>query len=336
MFNVFTQFMKSAVSLSLVIMLFSASSSYAKAPSNEELHQMIMGMKDKLDKLEVANQGLKKQLGVALNKIEGRTYASLDPQHSNGVVPASARRDLSPIKAVARNVKQVPQVSKNGGKHELAMRTQTERTPSKYYAALNLEYTIPENVTVESGGNTGDASLADGIGFGLAIGHRYNDKFRAEIELSRRSFELQNITPTSGGNARTLSGQLDIYAAMINGYYDITDQANLYFKNAAFRPYIGAGIGPAYLVANDVAASLNPTNVILDRQTTVPNTASIWLPAGQLMAGLSFPMTNVFEIDIGYKYLLMGDITGTVDGASGDSSVLRSHSLKLGMRYNLN
>ena len=122
MFNVFTQFMKSAVSLSLVIMLFSASSSYAKAPSNEELHRMILGMKDKLNKLEVANQGLKKQLGVALNKIEGQTtYASLSPQYSNGVVPTSAHRSLSPIKAIIRNVKQVPQVAKNGEKHELAI-----------------------------------------------------------------------------------------------------------------------------------------------------------------------------------------------------------------------
>ena len=122
MLNTISQFMKTVVSLSLVIMLFSASSSYAKAPSNEELHQMIMGMKDKLDKLEVANQGLKKQLGVALNKIEGQTtYASLSPQYSNGVVPTSAHRSLSPIKAIIRNVKQVPQVAKNGEKHELAI-----------------------------------------------------------------------------------------------------------------------------------------------------------------------------------------------------------------------
>ena len=57
----------------------------AAAPSNAELHQMILGMMNKLGKLEAENKGLKKQLGVALNMIEGRSFASLSPSASNGV-----------------------------------------------------------------------------------------------------------------------------------------------------------------------------------------------------------------------------------------------------------
>jgi hypothetical protein len=84
-----------------------------------------------------------------------------------------------------------------------------------------------------------DAPLADGIGFGLSVGHKYSDKFRADIELSRRSFELQNITPILGGGSnRSLSGQVDIYSALINGYYNLPDSAKFVFLNSPFKPFL--------------------------------------------------------------------------------------------------
>jgi opacity protein-like surface antigen len=337
MLHIISQLTKSVTALSLIIIVSSASPSYAKAPSNEDLHLMILGMKYKLDKLEVENKGLKKQLNVALNKFEGRAYASLSPaSHGGGAKPQHPAP--TPIKAVVRNERQTPQVAANGKTRETSVAAKPDKKPSKYYAALNLEYAVPENVSVETGGATGDASLADGIGFGISVGHKYNDKFRSDIELSRRSFELQNITPTSGGSARSLSGQVDIYSALVNGYYNLPDSAKFVFLNSPFRPYIGAGIGVTYLRANDVSASLQQTAESggKPQNNTTPENASIWLPAGQLTAGLSFPMTNTLDFDLGYRYFLMGDITGTVNGSSGDSSVLRSHSLKLGARYNFN
>jgi opacity protein-like surface antigen len=202
---------------------------------------------------------------------------------------------------------------------------------------LNLEYAVPENVIVESGGDTGDVSLADGIGFGLSVGHRYSDQFRTDIELSRRSFELQNITPISSGSNRSLSGQIDIYTALLNGYYNLPDSTDLAFFNSPFRPYVGVGVGGAYISANAAAASLDSgesTNSA--RQSTTPTDAFIWLPAGQITAGLSLPISDKLDFDMAYRYFLLGDITGTVAGQSGDSGLLRSHSLKLGMRYNIN
>jgi opacity protein-like surface antigen len=310
-------------------MLF-ASPATAKVPSNAELHQMIVGVMQKMETLQSENRTLKKRLASLR---QGKTYASVGPT----AVPASVRREPSLIKAVVRNVKQAPQVATDGAQVEMAKPSQTERKPSKYYAALNLEYAIPENVSVESNGQTGDASLADGIGFGLSVGHRYNDRFRTDIELSRRSFELQNITSTSGGSNRALSGQIDIYTALLNGYYNLPNSTDLAILNSPVRPYIGVGIGGAYLSANDAAASLDSINAFTaSPQTTTPSDASILLPAGHITAGLSFPISNKLDFDLAYRYFLMGDIAGTVEGQSGDSSVLRSHSLKLGMRYDLN
>jgi hypothetical protein len=80
------------------------SPSQAAAPSNAELHQMILGMMDKLGRLEAENKGLKKQLGVALIKIEGRSFASLSPPEPNVV----GAKPGSPIKAVVLNERQMP------------------------------------------------------------------------------------------------------------------------------------------------------------------------------------------------------------------------------------
>jgi hypothetical protein len=153
MLNVISQLTKSVVSLSLIVIVFSASPSYATVPSNAELRKMIVGVMQKMETLQSENRTLKKQLASLR---QGKTYASLSPT----VVPALVHRESTPIKAGVRNVKQVPQIATNSEKKEAAKRVQTERKPSKSYAALNLEYAVPENVTVESGGGTGEASLA--------------------------------------------------------------------------------------------------------------------------------------------------------------------------------
>jgi opacity protein-like surface antigen len=332
MLKVISLLVNSVVSLSLIVIVFSASPSFATVPSNEELHKMIVGVMQKMETLQSENRTLKKQLASLK---QGKTYASLSPQHSNGVVPASVRRELSPIKAVVRNVKQVPQVATSEEKREPNVVAKPNNKPSKYYASLNLEYAIPEDVSVQSRGTTGDASLADGVGIGLNWGYRFNNNIRGEIEFTRRVHELQNIPTRSNSSSRLLSGQAELYTTMMNGYYDLSNDSVLKLKSGKFWPYIGAGVGATLLRANDVTSSLEATGE-LDNSATRLFNGSIWLPAGQIMAGFTHPISDKLDFDLGYRFFLMGDIAGTVDGQSGDSGVFRSHSLKLGMRYNIN
>jgi hypothetical protein len=122
----------SVVSLSLIVIVFSASPRLATVPSNEELHKMIVGVMQKMETLQSENRTLKKQLASLR---QGKTYASLGRQYSSGVTPASTHRELPPIKAVVRNVKQVPRVVTNGEKVEIAKSSQSDRKPFKYYTA---------------------------------------------------------------------------------------------------------------------------------------------------------------------------------------------------------
>jgi opacity protein-like surface antigen len=332
MLNTISQFMKTVVSLSLVIMLFSASPSYAKAPSNEELHQMILGMKDKLDKLEIENKGLKNQLGVALNKIEGKTYASLSPQHTYGIRPSSAHREPSPIHAVLRNERQVPQVATNGEKVEEAKRTQTDQKPadSDVYARVSIAYSAPEDISAEDqNGSSGIVSLSKKIGFEAAVGKRISNNWRGEFEISHRNFDPISATGLSGNVKKVTvkpAGDVDLYAANFNGYYSFPIFHDM-------SPYIGAGIGLAYLKGNDLttAAFVGDTN-LANRQEPYSN--HFWLPAGNVSAGFTLPLSRRWDVDFGYKFALFGDLSGSRGKNSANSSVLKIHNLNGGLRYN--
>jgi opacity protein-like surface antigen len=58
------------------------------------------------------------------------------------------------------------------------------------------------------------------------------------------------------------------------------------------------------------------------------------VPVAHLSAGLTIPVSDQVDIDIGYKYFLMGDLSGTQRGAKGESQLFRTHSALAGIRYN--
>jgi len=90
----------------LGVAVFAASPAQA-TPSNDDLHKMILGVMNKLDKVESENKALKKQLTVALRKLDGRQYAALSSQGSNGisVKPVSPRSN----ETSARHLRPKPQ-----------------------------------------------------------------------------------------------------------------------------------------------------------------------------------------------------------------------------------
>jgi opacity protein-like surface antigen len=300
--------------LSLGAVLFT-SPTMAKVPSNAELHQMIVGVMAKMETLQSENRTLKKQL-ASLN--QGQTYASVSPT----VIPASVHRESSPIKAVVRSMKWVPQVATNSAKVEVAKRSRD------IYARISVAYSVPENVRADDqNGNGGVVSLSKDIGFEAAVGKRISDEWRTEIEVSARNYNPISATGTSGTvsrNSGEVSGDIDLYAAQLNAYYSLPMYQD-------FAPYIGAGIGVAYLKGNDLTTSSGNDSGFTNRQEAYSN--HFWLPAGNVSAGLTVPLTPRWDVDFGYKFALFGDLSGTRGKNSANSSVLKIHNLNGGLRY---
>ena len=290
---------------------------------------MILDIEYKVKQLEAENQALQKELANLRRKLEEK--------QSVPIKPGSVSKDLAP------STQPVGQTRPNAitPRYEAPPTTETKpiirnpqvsgpfKKPYKYYAGLQLEYAIPEDVEVSSGDKSGRALLADGVGFGVNFGYQLNEIFRGEFGFTRRVHKLQNIIPSD--NSRFLSGQGELYTMMINGYFDVPTELRPQFGEKQVTPYLGFGIGPTYLRAKDVVSS--EFSVDKGSISTRPFSGSIWLPSAQLIAGFNYPLTDRFGFDFGYRYFLLGNIASTVDGQAGASELLRSHSLKLGTRY---
>ncbi|MBU1210596.1 MAG: outer membrane beta-barrel protein [Alphaproteobacteria bacterium] len=116
------------------------------------------------------------------------------------------------------------------------------------------------------------------------------------------------------------------YTLMVNAYYDLGQ-----FRG--FVPYVGAGVGAAYHMVDDVYFTENPhlTNSIEgDKKLSF---------AWSLMAGVAYQVSDRAILDFGYKYIDMGSAhSGRVDSAGYlnpqvDIDDIAAHEFKIGLRY---
>jgi opacity protein-like surface antigen len=309
----FSRYTRALALLSLSVMLF-ASPAKAKVPSNAELHQMIVGVMQKMETLQSENRTLKKQLASLQ---QGKAYASLSPT----IVPASVRRELSPIKAVVRNVKQAPQVATNGEKREAG-----NEESNGLYGRLTVAYSAPNDIELKNERLSGTGSLSESAGFEVAIGKRVDEKWSFEIELARRNYEANRISSSTNGALKVAdpSGDVDVYTAGFNGYYGL----NRFLK---FRPHLGAGLGAAYVKANGIT-TVRQSN-ILGAANNESYNVHAWAPAGNLMAGFTTPIGDGLDLDIGYKFTMIGDLTGSRDNRDGSTDLITINNFSAGLRY---
>ncbi len=121
---------------------------------------------------------------------------------------------------------------------------------------------------------------------GLVFGARIAPQARAEIELSYSSSDVDGtIFGTPGGDSvLDANGNLDATSLILNAWYEFE-------TNGDWRPYVGGGIGYTSVDADvDAAAGISRFN---DSDGGF---------SYQIGFGVTFPVGNSGEIDIGYRY----------------------------------
>lgn len=161
---------------------------------------------------------------------------------------------------------------------------------------------------VDGGGINSSVGHETGIAGVLALGHSYANGLRGEIELGRRTNDVESAGGlTTGGNSSVLSG-------MINGYYDFA-------TGTSVIPYLGAGIGIGRLSMN-----ANPIG------STAINSAGTGL-ALQGIAGLAYPINESWMGTVEYRYFnLQGVDVNTLAGGKVDVDY-DAHTFMVGLRY---
>jgi len=133
-------------------------------------------------------------------------------------------------------------------------------------------------------------------------------------------------TGWTGGPVDPLHTSVTTYTAMVNAYKDLGNYRG-------FVPYVGAGIGIAYNRLGDVSFT---NNQYLTNSIRGNNDISL---AWALMAGVGYQISDRAIIDVGYRYIDMGQISSQRSDTGGfvDPAVkikdLTANEIKIGLRY---
>lgn len=149
-------------------------------------------------------------------------------------------------------------------------------------------------------------------GAAIAVGYDFSKKFdlpvRAELEFAATGATSKDV------NAYGIPAEVEIGAKTLlaNVYWDIANYNG-------FTPYVGAGLGLA--IVNTEAGALGYS--VDDNKTVV---------AGQIGFGCAYAINEMFSVDLGYRYLMMGNGEVEYAGVKLESKNINAHQIMLALR----
>jgi opacity protein-like surface antigen len=190
------------------------------------------------------------------------------------------------------------------------------------YVRLDTGASFSRNAGQDVGSDVGTAAIVGG-----GVGYRFNPYLRGDVTLSYRNGYRIDSSKVMEGLTYSSRGGVDSVVGLANVYVDP-------FRYGIFRPYIGGGVGFARNQIGNVSVSVLDYNGTLDGNTS---TSFAW----QGSAGVGVELTRSVTVDVGYRYLDMGEgVTGShVDFTEWtqdnwkSKGYLRAHELQLGLRY---
>jgi opacity protein-like surface antigen len=164
---------------------------------------------------------------------------------------------------------------------------------------------------------TGTANYELGYGLAAAIGYRWSESVRLELELSHRAAGLDDIV-TSDRGSEEASGRQSSVSAMVNVLFDVGVGQNFY-------PYIGGGIGMANNSWSNVSTPSSPP-FFNDSDKRLQ-----W----QAILGLELPVGERMHWFVDYRFV--GSESNVFNSNPVGSRVagvdFGSHNLMIGVRY---
>ena len=136
------------------------------------------------------------------------------------------------------------------------------------------------------------------VAYGVQAGY-----VRGELELNNSRDIKRNYI------GRMDHFRLYKHSVMANAYFD-------YLTCTPWTPYVGAGIGSAYLKADDGEQAKSVYNL-----------------AWQVMAGLTYDINSHWTLDAGYRYADLGRIRKNSGEGYVAKLTARDHEVMLGVRY---
>lgn len=165
----------------------------------------------------------------------------------------------------------------------------------------------------------------NGYTIGGAVGYNFAGSglpVRAEAEyLYHNQFKYFSKNGTGATSTGEFTSKIDIHTVFANFYYD--------FKtDTAFTPYVGAGLGVAFVNQKVSSTFAGWTPSAHDGDYDATNFA--W----NVGAGVGYSLTDNIIVDLGYRYTNFGDAKAVSNGGvEFKAKDLNAHEALLGLRY---
>ncbi len=202
---------------------------------------------------------------------------------------------------------------------------------------VDMEVSSPLYTQTSVTGSDIDGAWMGEIGAGCGSGSR---GFRADFTLGYRSEQDVSGYKTDRPGFHfpgDLSSKISTLTAMANVYYDFG-----LFRNIV--PYVGVGIGVAHHDLSDISFSLVNTATLAPAPSNNLSGSTETNFAWSLMAGAAYQISERAVLDVGYRYINLGDVssqrghicstscgTGSNDQFSTDD--ITAHEFKVGLRF---
>lgn len=178
---------------------------------------------------------------------------------------------------------------------------------------------------------------------GAAIGYRFNDWFRGDLSaeyrmragyngLDRYDADNNGSFGDAGDGTNQYTADKSEFVVMANAFLDMGTYHGI-------TPYVGAGVGASYTMIDN----FTDTNVPQSGVAYATDNGE-WAFAWALHAGLGYEVNDRVTLDLGYRYLHIGDASsGDIITYTGTSNInnpmefngITSHDVTFGFRYAL-
>lgn len=198
---------------------------------------------------------------------------------------------------------------------------QRQSSFSTYVPDTNFQYSNLETTAFVGGG----------------VGYQFNSFFRADVTGEYHfGSKYHSIESYSGCASYTgtcfdgYSGNISSAVFLVNGYVDLGTWYGV-------TPYFGAGVG----VADVMVKGLTDYDLTGNGGYGQAGASSSTRLAYAIMAGVSYSLTQNLKLDIGYRYLDMGNTTSSAIQCVGPYPCpeerqhyhLAEHDIRVGLRY---
>jgi opacity protein-like surface antigen len=157
------------------------------------------------------------------------------------------------------------------------------------------------------------------VGVGLGAGYKYQ-WLRGDLTFDYGTRANYRGTTAAAAAQPQYASRNDSFVMLANVYFDMGTWAG-------FTPYVGGGVGASYL------RSTGTTDTTLPAGELVPIGSKL-NPSWAGMAGVSFQATPTWVLDVGYRYVNLGDLQSGVDSQSGFTTwrKLSAQEIRVGFR----